>query len=124
MARRKDPATKHRVVSTTVLPLHHEALARLAAERHVPPSAIVREAIERYLASGPGPGREPLDASEASNVGPKGELIDLRSRVEALEARLSTSGGMEEKGSSLSLARVRLVRRSPAGRPGRMAMAG
>lgn len=120
MARRKDPATKHRVVSTTVLPLHHEALARLAAERHVPPSAILREALERYLSGGPGPGREPIP-SEPSSEGPKGELIDLRSRVEALEARVS--GGMEEKGISLPLARVRLVRRTPAGRPGRLALA-
>lgn len=51
--RRKDPSEKHRVLSTSVLPAVDEQVRALAAERHVVPAAILREALESYLEANP-----------------------------------------------------------------------
>lgn len=55
--------------STTLSAAHLGEVKARAAARHVPPAAIIREAVEAYLSIGPGPGREPIP-SEPSNVLP------------------------------------------------------
>jgi len=58
MARRhKTPDTKLHPVSTTLSAAHLGEVKAIAAARHVPPAAIIREAVEAWLAGRPGPQR-------------------------------------------------------------------
>ena len=54
--RRKDPSEKHTVLSTSVLPAVAAEVRRMASARHVPPSQVIREALDAYLEATPADG--------------------------------------------------------------------